>query len=112
MPLDLEDRLAIADLIHQHGHLTDAGALDRYGELFASDVRYDVTALGGGVLVGVEALRDHETCLAHQPELVGRLHLDHHGLRAVCASTMSNMRWRTSSTVPVPSRSTRRPLLS
>lgn len=52
--MDLEDRIAITELISLHGHLVDAGeAPDR---LFTPDVRYDVSALGGGVLVGPKAV--------------------------------------------------------
>jgi hypothetical protein len=55
--LTAEDRSAITDLINRHGHLIDAGAFDRLHELFTSDAAYDVTDLGGGILVGLEAAR-------------------------------------------------------
>ncbi|MGC4810579.1 nuclear transport factor 2 family protein [Micromonospora sp. DT228] len=58
MTLTAEDRTAITDLINRHGHLTDSGEFDRMHELFTADVAYDVTDLGGGVLVGLEMLRD------------------------------------------------------
>ncbi|WP_432888956.1 nuclear transport factor 2 family protein [Kribbella sp. CA-245084] len=48
--MDLEDRIAITELISLHGHLVDAG--EPPDRLFTPDVRYDVSALGGGVLVG------------------------------------------------------------
>lgn len=54
MGLTTDDRLAIHDLLALHGHLVDAGALDRLGELFTDDVVYDLTPLGGTVLEGVD----------------------------------------------------------
>jgi 3-phenylpropionate/cinnamic acid dioxygenase small subunit len=56
-PTRTEDRLAIHELIALHGHLFDEGAFDRLGELFTDDVAYDVEALGGGVLRGVDEIR-------------------------------------------------------
>jgi hypothetical protein len=58
MTLPLEDRLAVTDLISQHGHLVDAGAFDRFAELFTPDVVYDVSDLGGEPLVGIAAIRE------------------------------------------------------
>ncbi|MEU0568974.1 nuclear transport factor 2 family protein [Nonomuraea sp. NPDC005983] len=58
MTLSTEDRTAITDLIHMHGHLFDSGELDRLDELFTPDVVYDVTGLGAGSLQGLAALRD------------------------------------------------------
>jgi 3-phenylpropionate/cinnamic acid dioxygenase small subunit len=51
--LTAEDRFAIADVINLHGHLTDRGDFDGMPALFAEDVTYDVSALGGGVLRGL-----------------------------------------------------------
>jgi SnoaL-like domain len=48
MALTAEDRAAIAALISMHGHLVDAGELDRLDELFTADV----TDLGAGPLEG------------------------------------------------------------
>jgi 3-phenylpropionate/cinnamic acid dioxygenase small subunit len=56
MGLTTDDRLAIHDLLALHGHLVDAGALDRLGELFTDDVVYDLTPLGGTVLEGVDEI--------------------------------------------------------
>ena len=58
MSISLADRAAISELLALHGHLFDDGELDRLDELFAASVSYDVTALGGGVLCGIEAIRD------------------------------------------------------
>jgi 3-phenylpropionate/cinnamic acid dioxygenase small subunit len=52
-----EDRAAITELISLHGHLFDDGDLDRLDELFTPSVVYDVSALGGGTLHGIEAVR-------------------------------------------------------
>ncbi|WP_182898210.1 nuclear transport factor 2 family protein [Microbispora sp. H10830] len=58
MTLTADDRTAITDLINLHGHLTDGGDFDGLREVFVSDVVYDVSDLGGGVIVGLAALRD------------------------------------------------------
>lgn len=77
MPLSADDRVAITDLISQHGHLTDAGQFDRMGEIFTDDVVYDVTDLGGGVLAGLTAvceaalaLGDHNPVAHHVTNIV------------------------------------------
>jgi SnoaL-like domain len=58
MALTAEDRTAITELISMHGHLVDAGELDRLHELFTADVTYDVTDLGAGSLEGLAAIRE------------------------------------------------------
>jgi 3-phenylpropionate/cinnamic acid dioxygenase small subunit len=58
MPLTVDERLAIHDVLALHGHLVDSGELDRLGELFTHDVVYDLTALGGPTLTGVESIAD------------------------------------------------------
>ncbi|MFI7454204.1 nuclear transport factor 2 family protein [Nonomuraea sp. NPDC049714] len=58
MTLTAEDRTAIIELISLHGHLVDGGELDRMDELFTADIRYDVTDLGGGIILGLAALRE------------------------------------------------------
>jgi hypothetical protein len=55
MTLTLQDRATITELIALHGHLCDSGELDRLGEVFTTDVGYDVTDLGHEVLRGVAA---------------------------------------------------------
>ena len=57
MTLGPDERAAIGELLARHGHLFDDGELDRLDELFTASVRYDVTAFGGGVLEGIEAIR-------------------------------------------------------
>ncbi|MCX4553535.1 nuclear transport factor 2 family protein [Streptomyces sp. NBC_01387] len=57
MELAAEDRDAITDLISMHGHLIDAGELDRLEELFTADVVYDVTDFGQAPLRGVAAIK-------------------------------------------------------
>ncbi|WP_280272192.1 nuclear transport factor 2 family protein [Nocardia wallacei] len=56
--LTAEDKWAIGETISLHGHLFDEGQLDRLGELFTSDVVYDVSDMDYGVLVGIDAIRD------------------------------------------------------
>jgi hypothetical protein len=58
MTLALEDRLAVAELIAMHGHLVDAGELDRTHEVFTADVVYDLSDFGQGELVGLAALKE------------------------------------------------------
>ena len=45
-------------LINLHGHLTDAGELDRAGELFTPDVTYDLGDFGHGSLHGTAEMRE------------------------------------------------------
>lgn len=52
----MSDRIRIHEVISAHGHLVDEGQLDRLTEVFTAEVRYDVTAIGGGVLEGCEAV--------------------------------------------------------
>jgi ketosteroid isomerase-like protein len=58
MALSEQDRIEITDLINLHGHLTDTGQLDEAGELFTSDVTYDLDDFGLGSLHGAVAVRD------------------------------------------------------
>lgn len=58
MTLAVEDRLAITDLINRHGHLTDSGDFEGLHEVFVPDVVYDVSDLGGGVIIGLTAARE------------------------------------------------------
>ena len=55
--LTAEDRAAIGELISQHGHLFDAGELDKLDQLFTTDVLYDVTDFGGTQLRGIAAIQ-------------------------------------------------------
>jgi 3-phenylpropionate/cinnamic acid dioxygenase small subunit len=58
------DRAEITELLARHGHLFDDGEFDRLDLLFTASVRYDVTAFGGGVLQGIEAIRSATLALA------------------------------------------------
>lgn len=55
---DEADRIRIHEIINRHGHLVDEGAFDRLAEIFTEDVVYDVSALGGTVLTGPDAVAD------------------------------------------------------
>jgi hypothetical protein len=46
MSLTVEDRLEIHEVIALHGHLCDAGAYARFGEVFTSDLEVDASDLG------------------------------------------------------------------
>jgi hypothetical protein len=56
--LTTDDRIAIAEVINLHGHLTDRGDFTNLPSLLAGEITYDVSALGGGVLVGLSAIRE------------------------------------------------------
>jgi ketosteroid isomerase-like protein len=58
MALSERDRIDITDLINLHGHFTDAGELNRLGELFSPDVTYDLDDFGLGSLHGISAMRE------------------------------------------------------
>lgn len=49
-------RIRIHELINLHGHLMDEGEFGRLHELVTDDIIYDVSALGGGQLVGADAI--------------------------------------------------------
>jgi ketosteroid isomerase-like protein len=57
MALTEQDRIDITDLINLHGHLTDAGELDRAGELFTADVTENLDDFGLGSLQSADELR-------------------------------------------------------
>ncbi|MEV5748728.1 nuclear transport factor 2 family protein [Actinoallomurus sp. NPDC052308] len=57
MAITVEDRFAVTELIAMHGHLCDSGELDRLGEVFTTDVTYDVPDFGQKI-VGVTALAE------------------------------------------------------
>ncbi|APA99001.1 nuclear transport factor 2 family protein [Nocardia seriolae] len=58
MSISTADRLAIHELLSLHGHLSDAGAFDRFHEVFTDDIAYDLTAYGAGIVTGGDILRD------------------------------------------------------
>jgi hypothetical protein len=57
--LDVADQLAIHQLIALYGHIVDERQFSRVGEMFAPDIRYDMTDFGAGVLVGAQAVVDY-----------------------------------------------------
>ena len=69
MPVSPDDRAAIGELLALHGHLFDDGQLDRLNILFTPSVSYDVTALGGGMLHGIDAIRDAALALGDRNPL-------------------------------------------
>ncbi|MEV3934502.1 nuclear transport factor 2 family protein [Glycomyces sp. NPDC049804] len=58
MTISADDRAAVFDLLAMHGHLIDAGELDRLGEILTCDAIYDVTSLGAPALEGIDAIRE------------------------------------------------------
>ncbi|MEV2222509.1 nuclear transport factor 2 family protein [Nocardia vinacea] len=65
MALSVQDRIEIGDLIAMHGHLMDAGELDRMDELFTAEITYDVNDLGFGELHGIPALQEAAVALGN-----------------------------------------------
>ncbi|MFX0577535.1 nuclear transport factor 2 family protein [Nocardia nepalensis] len=63
MTLSAQDRIDIGELIALHGHLMDAGELDRMDELFTAGITYDLNDFGRGELRGIPALRDAAVAL-------------------------------------------------
>ena len=61
MPLSLEDRLDIIDRMSRYGYMMDERAWGRLGDVFAPDIVYDFKGARGGVLRGIEALRERWT---------------------------------------------------
>jgi len=56
MPLSIDDRLAIHELVSLHGHLADDRRADELHRLLTVDVSCDVAAYGLGVVEGLDAL--------------------------------------------------------
>ena len=57
MTLDIDDRIAITDLINLHGHHADDGDLDAMLGLFTEDVILDLTGIGMAKIVGHDRIR-------------------------------------------------------
>ncbi|MGE0386858.1 MAG: nuclear transport factor 2 family protein [Gammaproteobacteria bacterium] len=57
LPLDIRDRLDIADLLAFYGHLFDRYWGDRLDEIFTADAVFDPSSIGGSTLDGLEAIR-------------------------------------------------------
>ena len=53
-----EDFIAIQQLVALHGHLIDGHEFERLDELFTADAVYDVSALGQGVIRGLDDFRE------------------------------------------------------
>jgi hypothetical protein len=81
------DRIRIHELINLHGHLVDEGEFGRLGELLTDDVVYDVSGLGGGQLVGVQAIEDAGRALGHANPL------GHHVTNVVVVKIDSDQAW-------------------
>lgn len=56
--ISTDDRMAVHELIALHGHLVDAGQLERLPEVFTHDVVYDLTPMSGPTLHGVRAVSE------------------------------------------------------
>jgi hypothetical protein len=58
MPLSVDDRLSIHELISLHGHLADDRREEQLHLLLADDATYDISAYGMGVVRGIDALTE------------------------------------------------------
>ena len=56
MPLSLEDRLDIHQLINLYGHLIDAGEFSRLGEMFTEDAVFDLSGFDGTRFDSLQAI--------------------------------------------------------
>ncbi|HMG45722.1 MAG TPA: nuclear transport factor 2 family protein [Acidimicrobiales bacterium] len=56
MPLTVDDRLSIHELVALHGHLADERREDELHLLLTEDATYDISAYGMGVVRGLDAL--------------------------------------------------------
>lgn len=54
--LTLADRIDIHELMARYGNIIDEREFSRTGEVFTADARYDLSDLGEGVMVGVDAI--------------------------------------------------------
>lgn len=54
--LTLEDNIAIHRVLALHGHLSDTHNTTHFGRVFSQDIVYDLSAVGMGVLTGLDAL--------------------------------------------------------
>jgi SnoaL-like domain len=53
-----EDQYAISETLSMHGHIFDAGQLDRLDEIFTPEVVYDMSAVGIGVFKGIGVVQN------------------------------------------------------
>jgi hypothetical protein len=58
MPLSVDDRLSLHELISLHGHLADDRREEQLHLLLAEDATYDISAYGMGVVRGLDALTE------------------------------------------------------
>jgi 3-phenylpropionate/cinnamic acid dioxygenase small subunit len=55
--MNVEDTLAIHELLARYGHVLDNRAWSQLGDVFADDARYDVTDVGWGLFDGLESIK-------------------------------------------------------
>jgi len=65
--VDTDDIVAITQVLHLYGHILDAAAWDRLGEIFTEDATFDVSSFGGGVLNGLAGIYGAFSKQAHPP---------------------------------------------
>jgi 3-phenylpropionate/cinnamic acid dioxygenase small subunit len=59
VPITVEDRMAIHELLGLYGHLIDQRRWDDLAEVFTDDIVFDATSFGQGVTTSYQALMDH-----------------------------------------------------
>jgi hypothetical protein len=88
MSLTVEDRLDIHEVIALHGHLSDAGAYERFDEVFTSDLVVDASDLGLALLAAHDPTRlrlDAYIAAAHRRGMGGPV--AHHVTNIVVRAT-------------------------
>jgi len=91
MPLGTEDRTTITERLSMHGHVFDAGELDRLDDLFTADVVYDISDFG------------HEPLWSESPPTVRPRSRWGQRIRSLIKSpTSSSPSWTTDGYAPCP----------
>ncbi len=63
--ISINDRVTINDLIFLHGHLVDAGELDKLDQIFSPDVIYVLEDFGLGCKKGCDSIIDSALALGN-----------------------------------------------
>jgi hypothetical protein len=81
----LNDRWAIAEIVSLHGHIFDAGQLDRLEEIFTPEIVYDMSAVGIGVFAGIDVVRNAAARMGDQGPIA------HHVTNVVISSEANDL---------------------
>jgi SnoaL-like domain len=67
MNLTTEERIELIELLGRYGRLIDARDWEALGGIFTPDAQFDLTAIGGSVLNGLDEIRDYMANRARHP---------------------------------------------